>query len=345
MDSLHRTLDAAANRCREGVRVVEDFVRFQLNQPQLSEQCKTFRHGLTSALQLVGSDAWIAVRDSHHDVGREITTPQEKQRGSVEDVVRANCKRVEEALRSLEEFGKVINTDFATRIEQLRYEFYSIEQALSARLRSERLLAGRHLYLLLEEARCRLPWQQVAEESLAGGVGIIQLREKQFSDRELLERARVLRRLTTAANALLIINDRVDIALLSGADGVHIGQEDLALNDVRRLSQSQLLIGVSTHSVEQLQEAIQQNVDYVGLGPVFPSETKNFETFAGLEYLRQSINLTPIPAFAIGGIDLGNVGDVASTCVNRIAVSGAICQATNPQAAAEALLTQLRETN
>ncbi|MEZ5941507.1 MAG: thiamine phosphate synthase [Planctomycetaceae bacterium] len=345
MNSLHRTLDAAANRCREGVRVVEDYVRFQLNQPQLSERCKTFRHGLVSALKRAESDSWIASRDSQHDVGREITTPQEQHRGSVDDVVRANCKRVEEALRSLEEFGKVLGPDFATRIEQLRYEFYSIEQALSARLRSERLLEGRHLYLLLEEARCRLPWQQVAEESLAGGVGIIQLREKHFSDRELLERARVLRAMTTATNSLLIINDRVDIALLSNADGVHIGQEDLALNDVRRLSQSQLLIGVSTHSVEQLQDAIQQEVDYVGLGPVFPTETKNFETFAGLEYLRQSINLTPFPAFAIGGIDLSNVGEVKSTGVNRIAVSGAICQATNPQAAAETLLTQILETN
>ena len=120
----------------------------------------------------------------------------------------------------------------------------------------------------------------------------------------------------------LIINDRVDIALNVHADGVHVGQDELSVSEIRRVAGSQLQIGVSTHSVSQAQQAALDGADYIGIGPVFPSSTKAFEQFVGAEVVQEVIHAVSIPAFAIGGIDLDNVSKVAGIGCHRVAVSG-----------------------
>jgi thiamine-phosphate pyrophosphorylase len=140
---------------------------------------------------------------------------------------------------------------------------------------------------------------------------------------------------------LLIINDRPDIALLARADGVHLGQEDMGVADARRIVGHKMLVGISTHTSEQVRQAAADGADYIGCGPTFPSETKQFEHFLGLEFLRRVAVEISLPAFAIGGITLENLPQVLATGFSRVAVAGSITSAEDPTAVARSVLTAL----
>jgi thiamine-phosphate pyrophosphorylase len=195
-------------------------------------------------------------------------------------------------------------------------------------------LANARLYLLLTEAQCRFSLAGTIKEAAAGGVQIVQLREKRLSDRALLERAREVRQLTRKAGILFIMNDRADLALLAEADGVHLGQEDLTVQGARRVLGPDGLIGVSTHDLEQVRKAVRDGASYIGVGPTFPSGTKTFAEFPGLEFVRQALAETSLPAFVIGGITLDNLPEVIAAGGRRVAVSQAIGQADDPRKAA-----------
>ena len=332
-----RVLDAAANRAREGLRVVEDFVRFVLDDADLSERLKTLRHRLQVELESFGGADLMLARDTQHDVGTQIRTVTESRRESPRSVLLANTRRVAEALRTLEEFGKRIAPTAATVIERLRYDFYTIERAVYVIWRSRERLRNAHLYLLATDSLCPRGLGPVVKAALAGGVDIVQLREKTLSDRRLIEQARRLREWTHAADALLIINDRPDIAALVNADGVHLGQDDMPVREARRIVGGEKLVGVSTHHLDQARQAVLDGADYLGVGPTFPSATKTFSEFAGLEYIRAVAEEVSLPWFAIGGISQENVAQVYDAGGRRIAVSNAICSADDPEAAAGCL--------
>jgi thiamine-phosphate pyrophosphorylase len=137
------------------------------------------------------------------------------------------------------------------------------------------------------------------------------------------------------------MNDRTDLAVACQADGVHLGQDEMPVEHARRMIGEHGLVGVSTHSLEQASSAGRQGADYLGVGPVFPSGTKEFASFPGLELLRQVSGRTPVPAFAIGGIGLENVARVLETGFGRIAVSGAVCRSADPAGAVAGLRAAL----
>ena len=139
------------------------------------------------------------------------------------------------------------------------------------------------------------------------------------------------------SGTLTLINDRPDVAVLAGADGVHLGQEDLDLREVRRLVGPRLIVGASTHSLPQAQQAVRDGADYIGVGPTFPSATKEFARFPGLELLRQVHREVRLPAFAIGGITLDNVEEVLEAGADAIAVCAAVTKAADPAQACGAL--------
>jgi thiamine-phosphate pyrophosphorylase len=205
-------------------------------------------------------------------------------------------------------------------------------------------LAEARLYVLVTEALCRHSLEGTVSEALAGGAQIVQLREKTLDVRTLLAKAREVRRLTRAAGALFIMNDRPDLARLADADGVHLGQDDLPVQEVRRLLDPEALIGVSTHDLAQVRQAILDGADYLGIGPTFASTTKEFDALAGLDFVRQACLETSLPAFVLGGIALDNVDQVLKAGGRRIAVSQAICAAPDPRQAARALRRKLDET-
>jgi thiamine-phosphate pyrophosphorylase len=150
-----------------------------------------------------------------------------------------------------------------------------------------------------------------------------------------------MRRWTRRAGVLFIVNDRPDIARLAEADGVHLGQDDLSVNEARRILGPDALIGVSTHNLDQLRRAVLAGASYVGIGPTLPSATKDFGELAGLDYIREASAATSLPAFAIGGIDASNVDEVVNAGCRRIALSQAILQAESPRAMAVELRRRL----
>ena len=336
-----RILDASANRAREALRVLEDHARFTWNDRFLSGELKQLRHDLTEALGLLPAGLLLAARDTIGDVGTTLSTEAEWERPGIMSVIAANAKRLQEALRSLEEFGKVLNVEFAQRIEKLRYQSYTLERALVVGQNARDRLRDAQLYVLVTQSLCKASLVGTVKEAILGGAQVIQLREKEMDDAALLAVARDLRQMTRAHGVLLIINDRPDIARLSEADGVHLGQEDLAIHDARRIVGPDMLVGVSTHGLEQLRKAILQGADYVGVGPTFPSATKSFDAFAGLAFVREAFVETTLPAFAIGGIHLGNIAEVVAAGARRVAVSHAICAADDPRQAAARLRAAL----
>ncbi|MCS6851798.1 MAG: thiamine phosphate synthase [Gemmataceae bacterium] len=340
-----RLLDASANRAREALRVLEDYARFVLDDALLCAELKRLRHDLTDALGLI--DGWpelgLTARDTEHDVGTRLSTPQESSRVGLTHVVVANSKRLQEALRSLEEFGKLHGPELGRRFEQLRYRCYTLERSLLAGNDARQRLADACLYLLVSGSGCVAALDWTIHEAIAGGVQIVQLREKHLSDRELLERARKVRLWTRQAGALFIVNDRPDIARLAEADGVHLGQDDLPVREARRILGPGPMIGVSTHNLEQLRQAVLDGATYVGVGPTFPSGTKEFETFAGLDFVRQAAAATSLPAFVLGGISPRTLPAALEAGARRVAVSQAICQADDPRAAAAELRRLLEQ--
>ena len=340
--SALRIIDAAANRAREGVRVVEDYVRFACDDAHLSKLLKSWRHDFATAISAIAPHELAAARDTLSDVGTNISTTAEARRELLSDVLHANLKRVQEALRTLEEYSKTVATDLGGQFEQLRYRLYTLEKSILTTLENQRRLAGRNLYLLVTEELCHHGSGPAIRGALAGGVSIVQLREKDMPDRRLLEFARRVREWTREAGAMFIMNDRPDLALLSDADGVHIGQDELSVKDARRIVGTDKSVGVSTHTIEQARQAVIDGADYLGVGPVFSSTTKQFTDLAGLDFVRQVAAEITLPWYAIGGITRENIAEVTAAGATRVAVSSAVCSAEDSQSAAAELLSALK---
>jgi thiamine-phosphate pyrophosphorylase len=323
-----RIVDANLNRASEGLRVVEEYARFALGDSRLSEQCKSLRHRLIVSLQARNSGMdFLSARDTAGDVGCQIGTSTEYQRTNLTEVVQASFQRVQQALRSIEEYGKTIDTDLAREVESLRYETYTLQRQMVRTTPRTAQIQDARLYVLIDGGASEAEFIAKATELIAAGVDVIQLRDKSLDDRTLLSRGKKLASLTRGAETLFIMNDRPDLAALAHADGVHVGQDELPVSEVRKIVGPDLLIGVSTHNVEQTRQAVRDDADYIGCGPTFPSSTKEFDHFPGLDFLRQVAAEISLPAFAIGGIGLENVEQVLSTGVKRIAVGGAATKA------------------
>jgi len=339
-----RILDANANRAREALRVLEEYVRFALSDAAMTERIKRLRHDLVAAARRLPSADLLSARAVDSDVGVEIGTPSERVRADAAEVAVAAARRAGEALRSLEEYSKIIDPETASAFESLRYAVYKIEQdVLVGGPRRQRLRRAR-LHVLVTEALCRGPWEDVCRAALDAGADVIQLREKALADREFLRRAYRLREFTRAAGALLFINDRADIARLSGADGVHVGQEDLSVADARRIAGPGVLVGKSTHSNEELAAALGELPDYVAVGPMFASQTKPEVRVRGPGLVDETLRQCELPVVAIGGIDVSNVAQLPRDTRVQVAVSQGVIAAVDAGDATRRLLAIFSES-
>jgi thiamine-phosphate pyrophosphorylase len=337
-----RIIDAAANRASEGLRVVEDFVRFALDDWHLTGLAKQLRHDLTAALARISTADRMAARDTPADVGTDVSTTAESDRPDSASVVAAAFQRLQQALRSLEEFGKVFDAGLAAELESLRYRAYTLQRAVVTTDDSLDRLSAARLYVLLDGRDSLEALARLAETLVGAGVHVLQFRDKRLPDRQLLACARRLREITASTATLLIVNDRPDLAALVRADGVHVGQDELTVKDVRQIVGPRMLIGVSTHAIAQARQAVVDGASYIGVGPTFPSGTKTFPEFAGLPFLREVAAEIRLPAFAIGGIGPENLADVLATGITRVAVSGAIVASADPAAAVRKMLERLQ---
>lgn len=195
-----------------------------------------------------------------------------------------------------------------------------------------RLPVDSRLYLITP---ARPDLAELLEAAIRGGVDLVQIREKALPDRELLEVLGLAREVTARLGVPLVVNDRPDLAVLAGADYVHLGQDDLPVAAARRFG---LPVGLSTHSPEQIERA---DADYLGIGPVYPTPTKPAVEPVGLELVRHAARHATKPWFALGGIDPANAAGVVGAGATRIAVIRAITDAPDPERAARALRSSL----
>jgi thiamine-phosphate pyrophosphorylase len=371
-----RVLDAAANRAREALRVIEDHARFVLDDRFLTEQLKQLRHDLAGALENIPAARRMASRETLSDVGTQLDTPAELRREETADILRANFARAQEALRSLEEFGKLLlpspacgrgaggegetlpsprplrgarrgaggEGTLSAAAKQLRYRVYTIERAVMIGVNARRRLDNVNLCVLIDARDSIEEFQRLVGQLVSAGVPMIQLRDKRLADRELLVRARLLSTITRETSTLCIVNDRPDLAALARADGVHVGQEDISIADARRIVGPDALVGASTHDIAQARRAVLDGADYIGVGPTFPSATKQFEQLAGVELLRAVAAEIGLPAFAIGGITADNLTEVLASGFSRVALSAAVAAAADPVQAAKKILDILHRT-
>jgi len=348
MTSIYRILDANLNRATEGLRTIEEFARFVLEDGDLTGRLKGFRHSLAEASKKIDYSLLLQSRDTQGDVGTSQTTASEFHRPTIGTVVVAASQRVQQSLRCLEEYGKVVDPVFASGIETLRYQSYDLlamvdlkviahDAQSTATMRPN--CSHAQLYVL---ADCQLPLESFLEKLKilsSAGVDWIQIRDKQCDSRRILEYGKAALAAMDSRKTQLLINDRLDIAMAVGAAGVHLGQEDMPVAEARRIAPESMWIGVSTHSVEQAVQAQAEGADYIGCGPTFPSTTKIFEEYKGTEWLTSVSQQITIPAFAIGGINTSNVAVVAKAGIHRVAVSSAIWNALDPATSAR----QIRE--
>ena len=209
--------------------------------------------------------------------------------------------------------------------------------------RRERLRRAR-LYFVTD---VRPGLEELVAAALSGGVDMVQLRDKEADDSALVEAASAFRRLCDAHGALFWLNDRPELLRACGADGVHVGQDDMPAAEARRLAGDDVLVGLSTHSPAQLDEALGSGeADQLSVGPVWETPTKEGRPAAGLDYVRYAASAAgERPWFAIGGIDLDNVREVIAAGASRVVVVRAIRDADDPHAAAAALREALEEAS
>ncbi len=332
-----RTFDASANRAAEALRVLEDVLRFALDDAHLARLAKAIRHDL--ALVLTGDEfaARIRLRDVPGDVGAGMTAVRTPPRTTLADLMAANAARGTQAIRSLEECGRLVVPAATPVFEQLRYRLYTLQRAAATTVASRDRLTDVRLCVLIAAGPSEEAFSSQLNQLLAGGVGMIQLRDKAVSTPQLCQRtvaavtaARRHAEASGSPRCLIVVNDRADVAAAAGADGVHLGADDLPVPLARRVGGPRLLIGRTAHGVAEAHQAVLDGADYLGIGPCFPSATKEFTSFAPDDFLRQVAAEVSLPAFAIGGVTPDRLEHLAGLGVNRVAVAAAVTAAADP---------------
>ncbi len=331
---IAQLIDANLDRAREGLRVMEDWCRFGLKRSDFSIQIKDWRQ----QLGVHHHNIYRKARLTSSDPAMGVLHPLQKVRSTPEAVFIANSSRVQEALRVIEEFTRITDPKLCEIATKIRYETYEIEiKVLNATEGKNKREALKYcsIYLVTQNSK---DLENIVLQALKAGVKIVQYREKLLNDDEKISQAKCLACLCKKYNSIFIVNDRIDIALAVEADGVHLGQEDIPTEIARAILGTEKIIGRSTHCIKDIKNAEEEGCDYIGIGPIFQSETKKKLNPIGIDYLQKGLNETILPAFAIGGINSSNINKLNQINNLRIAVSDAIINSGDPFSKTEELL-------
>jgi len=335
-----RILDANLNRAREAARVVEEQARFAIKDPPLFRRLKAIREGLAAIASSIGEARLLAARDTPNDFGTDVTSSAELSRAAISNVLTANLKRLQEALRVMEEYAKLGFLEASAQAKKLRYEAYVLENDFAAGAIRARLRAC-SVMLILTRSLCRTGWQTVLRGAINAGVRCIQVREKDALSSDLVTIARETLIVARDADhrSLVIVNDRFDVAQITRADGVHLGTSDLPIAETRRLAGTGMLVGASTHNEQEVSAALAAGADYLGAGAMFTTSTKQVQHLGGPAFGALATRTAgETPVFCIGGVTLANAADLKKAGISRVAVSSAICGAEDPSRAAAELV-------
>lgn len=342
-----RLVDANLDRLGEGLRVLEDVSRFLLSDAALSRRLKTLRHRLVKDIGPLEQEL-LAARRVAEDVGAPGRSMAASGHEDLTALVAANSRRVQESLRVLEEFARLSDSPVAAgpaKLQRLRFEVYELERELVSRLlRHDRLGRLSGLCVIVDTAALQGRGEvEVAGQAINGGAKVIQLRDKHCARVKLLDVARRLKELCAERGALFIVNDHLDIALAVEADGLHLGQEDLPVGEARRLLPIDTLIGCSAASVAQAVRAQAGGADYLGIGAIYPTPSKEGSRPVGLATLERVRARVSLPLVAIGGINHSNVKEVMKAGAAGVAVISAVLGADNVERATRRLVAMMNQ--
>jgi len=345
-----RMVDANLNRSSEGLRVLEDVARFLLNDAQLSQQLRAIRHDLTQKTRLLDTGL-LSQRDSEHDTGagRDNVSYEGEAKQSQQDmvgIVIANAKRVEESLRVLEELSKLpeINLGlYSDDFKRARFTLYTLERDLVSKiLRRDKLEQISGLYVILDrQVLAGKDEVAVASQIIRGGAKVIQLRDKQGSKRELLVVAQKLKDICGQFDVLFIINDYLDLVVAVDADGLHVGQGDLPVSVIRRELPIDKIVGCSVNMLSQAIRAEKEGADYIAVGSIFPTTTKEHATVVGVDVIKEIKRTVSNPLVAIGGINKDNIEETVAAGADSMAVISAVLCEEDIQGAVQQLITKI----
>lgn len=339
-----RIIDANLNRVGEGLHLLEDLARLLLNDATLTQQLKTMRHELLRG-DWTFHQQLLQARNSEGDVGINIEAPGEEKQRELPITLIANARRVQESLRILEEMAKIPGTSAkldSEKFKQARFNLYTIEQnLLSKLLRRDKIKHIAGLYVIIDtQALKGRSHVEVASQAIRGGAKTIQLRDKIRSKKELLPIAQQLSKLCAESNVLFIINDYLDLALASDADGLHLGQNDLPTGVARKLLPMDKILGCSVTSLDEAIAAESDGADYIAAGSIYPTPSKETAKVIGLDRLFQIRQAISLPLVAIGGITKDNVAEVLAAGADSVAVISAVLDAESPEEAARQIVAR-----
>ncbi len=336
--NVAQLIDANLDRAREGLRVIEDWCRFGLHKKEYVILIKDWRQQLGQQHYEIYKKA----RLTSSDESAGLNHPAQKDRKQPKEIVAANFARVQEALRVLEEFCRSSHPELSTISAKIRYKIYDLEISVlkdSEKNNRFKKLHSSKLYLITKPNPNLF---DIVLSALNAGVNMIQYRCKNGNDLDNFREANALALLCKKKKSLLIINDRIDIALACDADGVHLGQTDIPLEIGRKMIGPEKIIGLSTHSLDQIKQAENKTCDYVGIGPIFPTVSKPSEKHLGLESLKKLSLKTNLPYFAIGGINKMNISEITKTGTKRVAIINGIMDEKDTSSTVRYLIEKLK---
>ncbi len=323
---IYAAIDANINRGIEGIRVCEDIFRFSVKNA-VSSEFKNLRHKIAGLVSAIPDRELLNGRDVPKDEQKFVNTISEMKRENIKDIFRSNIRRAVEASRVVEEFSKSIDTDIAAGFQEIRFSLYDLEKR-GWFLLEKNLLLGRFrfsLYAIIDSAFVETSRMEETAKILSGsGADIIQLRMKNASDRDYLTASEKISKVCRSNGTLFIVNDRADVALLSGADGLHIGQDDIPLSKAKSLTGDRIITGVSVCSMSEASAAA--DADYIAVGPVFSTSSKDGSMLEGIgiETVREICRSTEKPVAAIGGISEANIGMLIEAGVTSFSMISAL---------------------
>ncbi|MDE0959687.1 MAG: thiamine phosphate synthase [Planctomycetota bacterium] len=340
--SILRVLDAAFNRLSEALRVTEDQLRFGDLSP-LAQRWQQLRRVSGALRQQLEVDSGPLSLHRNVEGDRLRGLPGSGPHVDRDLLIRANIARAREAARSVEEAIRYLCPPLCGEAEAIRYQIYQLESVTEGKFHRGPTLENRNLYLLVTEELCLGDILETTAAAIEGGASIVQLREKSLGGAQFLERAHQLREITSEGGALLIINDRIEIARLCRADGVHLGQQDIAPHQAREILGPDAIIGLSTHNPQQASAAAIAGADYIGVGPIFETQTKPHRCAVGPSFIEEARQCCELPGYAIGHVDDETIDEVIAAGATRIAVCTGIIASPNPRDAARVLHQKLVE--
>ncbi|MDY6970391.1 MAG: thiamine phosphate synthase [Spirochaetota bacterium] len=323
---IYAALDANINRAVEGLRVCEDVFRFVVNNENISKKLKKIRHDITGSLQFIDQHLLLNGRDVENDSLKFIDLAGELSRDSLYELVKSNLHRAIEASRSIEEFIKLLNLDEKKNSFQvIRFSLYTLEKELFSVLEKSQKIEKftNSLYAILDSSFIKNDeYAETVVNFIDGGAKIIQLRMKQESHKKTLSVAREISKICKEREVVFIVNDYPEIAYLSEADGIHLGADDLPVEEARRILPYNMLIGISTHSMEDAIQAIKQKPDYIAIGPAFDTKSKNGDLIKGLDkdIIKNVTEEVKIPTVCIGGLNPERVASLKNINCSCFAV-------------------------